>query len=206
MMNVQTVAKELLIKNAVKLSPDYSFTWASGIKAPIYCDNRKLLSYPDLRRNLANAFAELVGEKYPETEIVAGVATGAIAWGLLVADILEKPFVYVRPQKKSHGLGNRIEGVLPEGSAVLVIEDLVSTGGSSLSAVEALRDESAKVLGMLALFSYNLPVAQKNFRAASCNIDTLSNFDVLLGQAVGDDIISEAQANKMLNWRDKQTE
>lgn len=206
MMNVKTVAKELLNKNAVKLSPDYSFVWASGIKAPIYCDNRKLLSYPSTRRNLADAFSEIIREKYPAADVIAGVATGAIAWGVLVAEILEKPFIYVRPQKKSHGLGNLIEGELPTGKSVLVIEDLISTGGSSLRAVEALREQSADVLGMLALFSYNLPVARKNFKAASCDLTTLSNFDVLLSQAVRDELISKSESEQILNWREEQRE
>jgi orotate phosphoribosyltransferase len=205
MMTAEKVAGELLDKKAVKLSAEYSFVWASGIKAPIYCDNRKLLSYPETRRNLVNAFAELISEKYPKADVIAGVATGAIAWGVLVAEILEKPFVYVRPQKKMHGLGNQIEGELPTGSSVLVIEDLVSTGGSSLRAVDALREQSAEVLGMLALFSYNLPVADNNFKAASCSITTLSDFDVLLKQAVRDELISETDLKTMINWRNKQS-
>jgi len=205
MMTAEKVAGELLDKKAVKLSAEYSFVWASGIKAPIYCDNRKLLSYPETRRNLVNAFAELISEKYPKADVIAGVATGAIAWGVLVAEILEKPFVYVRPQKKMHGLGNQIEGELPTGSSVLVIEDLVSTGGSSLRAVDALREQSAEVLGMLALFSYNLPVADNNFKAASCSITALSDFDVLLKQAVRDELISETDLKTMINWRNKQS-
>ena len=205
MMTAEKVAKELLDKKAVKLNADYSFVWASGINAPIYCDNRKLLSYPETRRHLVNAFAELISEKYPKTDIIAGVATGAIAWGVLVAEVLEKPFVYVRPQKKLHGLGNQIEGELPAGQSVLVIEDLVSTGGSSLRAVDALREQSAEVLGMLALFSYNLPVALKNFKAAFCDITTLSDFDVLLKQAVRDGLILENDLKEMINWRNKQS-
>ena len=148
------VAEYLLQINAIKLSPANPFTWASGWKSPIYCDNRKILSYPDIRNYIRDRFAEMITEKYPGVELIAGVATGAIAHGMLVADTLKKPFVYVRSAPKTHGLSNQVEGETRKGQKAVVIEDLISTGGSSLRAVQALRDASLEVLGMGAIFTY----------------------------------------------------
>ena len=155
----KNVASSLLKINAVKLSPEAPFTWASGWHSPIYCDNRKTLSYPEVRRQIYEEFASLIAEKYPEAELIAGVATGAIAHGVLVAEKMNKPFIYVRSAPKSHGLTNQVEGYYQKGQKVVVIEDLVSTGSSSLNAVEALREAGCEVLGMVAIFTYGFPQA-----------------------------------------------
>ena len=199
---VQLAAK-LLEKNAVKLNPARTFVWASGIKSPIYCDNRKLLSYSDVRKIVAKAFASKIKEKYSDVEIIAGVATGAIAWGILVAEILEKPFIYIRSQQKKHGLGNRIEGEIGNCRKVVVIEDLISTGGSSLSAVKALRESDIEVLGMMALFSYGLPVAKRNFETENCELTTLTNFEVLLQEAKNKGYITLAESMDILDWKEQ---
>ena len=204
MNNKRLIASKLLEKGAVKLSPSRSFVWASGIKSPIYCDNRKLLSYPDVRKMVAAEFADIIKQKYPTADVIAGVATGAIAWGILTAEILNKPFIYVRSQQKKHGLGNRIEGDVQENSSCVVIEDLVSTGGSSISAVNALHDANINVKGMLALFSYDLPVSKKNFNAKNCELTTLTNFDILLEEATGREYINDNERKDILNWRNEQ--
>lgn len=199
-MNGTRIAAELLGKEAVKLSPDRKFVWASGIHSPVYCDNRKLLSFPETRKLIGQMFAEVVTEQFPDTEVIAGVATGAVAWGLLVAENLNLPFIYVRSDKKKHGLGNRIEGLWPKGKKVLVIEDLVSTGGSSLSAVEALRSAEAQVLGMAAIFTYLLPEAKKNFNQAQCPLVCLSDFKILMEEAVRRDYVTDKEAADILSW------
>ncbi len=195
------VANELLRIKAVKLQPNNPFTWASGWKSPIYCDNRKTLSYPDVRRLIAKGLAQGVREKFANAEVVAGVATGAIAIGVMVAEELELPFVYVRPKPKEHGLGNQIEGYLPENSKVVVIEDLISTGGSSLKAVEALRETSSTVLGMVAIFTYGFANADENFEKAECEIFTLSNYSELVKLAVGSGYVSESDLDELNKWR-----
>lgn len=195
------VANELLRIKAVKLQPNNPFTWASGWKSPIYCDNRKTLSYPDVRRLIAKGLAQGVREKFANAEVVAGVATGAIAIGVMVAEELELPFVYVRPKPKEHGLGNQIEGYLPENSKVVVIEDLISTGGSSLKAVEALRETSSTVLGMVAIFTYGFANADENFEKAECEIFTLSNYSELVKLAVGSGYVSESDLDELNEWR-----
>ena len=174
------VARSLLQINAIKLNTEQSFTWASGLKAPIYCDNRRILSYPDLRRKLASDLAQKATALFSGLELIAGVATGAIAMGVLVAEELNLPFVYVRSSPKEHGLGSRIEGHASKGMKTLVIEDLVSTAGSSLSAVRALRADGLDVLGMLAIFSYGLDVARRALHEARCPFYSLSNLDALL--------------------------
>ena len=180
----KTIAQELLQIKAIKLSPANPFTWASGWNSPIYCDNRKILSYPKTRDIIKNAFVDKIKELYGIPDVIAGVATGAIAHGVLVAELLNIPFVYVRSASKTHGLTNQIEGDLKQGQNVVVIEDLVSTGGSSLKAVEALRNAGAEVLGMLAIFSYGFDIAKENFEKANCKLNTLTNYFTLIEIAI----------------------
>lgn len=195
------VAESLLEIKAVTLSPEKPYTWASGWKSPIYCDNRKILSYPELRSKIAEVIADVVKDNFGSFDVVAGVATGAIAMGILVADILGKPFIYVRPKPKDHGTGSQIEGVLPRGSKVVVVEDLISTGGSSLSAVSALRNAGATIAGMAAIFSYNFPQARKSFEDASVELHTLTNYDSLLDTAVACGYIREDDLELLREWR-----
>ena len=195
------VTKRLLAINTIKIQPDTPFTWASGWKAPIYCDNRKVLSYPETRTFICNQFVELVREKYPNAEAIAGVATGAIAIGVLVADVLKLPFIYVRSKPKGHGLENLIEGDIQPGTKVVIIEDLISTGGSSLSAAEAVRNYGAEVLGMLAIFTYNFSLAANNFQNAHIELTTLSNYNLLLKLAYDSGEINDEQLESLNNWR-----
>lgn len=202
MSNVsQKIASALLDIKAVKLNAKEPFTWASGWKSPIYCDNRKVLSYPEARKLVYESFASYIKTNYPEAAVIAGVATGAIAHGVLVAEKLNLPFVYVRSSAKSHGLENLIEGELPENSKVVVIEDLISTGGSSIAAVEALRKAGADVLGLVAIFSYEFEVAKQNFEAAKCNYSTLSNYTTLLKEALLKEYIKSEDLNALEKWR-----
>ena len=194
-------ADYLLQINAIKLQPSNPFTWASGWKSPIYCDNRKTLSFPEVRSFIRDSFAELVKEKYPEAELIAGVATGAIAHGALVADKMQLPFIYVRSGAKEHGLGNQIEGFFKPGQKVVVIEDLISTGGSSLSAVKALREAGCEVLGMAAIFTYEFKKATDGFEAENCKLFTLSNYSVLVDTALSTGYIGETETETLKNWR-----
>ena len=175
---------------AIKLQPSNPFTWASGWKSPIYCDNRKTLSFPEVRSYIRDSFAVRVRELYPEAELIAGVATGAIAHGALVAEKLGLPFVYVRSEAKSHGLGNQIEGYYEKEQKVVVIEDLISTGSSSLEAVNALREAGCIINGMVAIFTYNLPVSVSRFEAADCPLITLTNYEILIENAVKTEYIT----------------
>lgn len=196
------VADLLLEAGAVRLSPDAPFTWASGWKSPIYCDNRVTLSFPEIRTAVRDGLAQAVREMYPSAEIVVGVATGAIAQGVLVAEALGLPFAYVRPKAKEHGLGNRIEGRIAQGAKVVVVEDLISTGGSSLAAVDALRNEAqAQVLGMVAIFTYGFAKADSAFAEAACPIVTLSNYDALIETAIRNQKVRPEQANLLAQWR-----
>ena len=195
------VAQSLLQIKAIKLSPANLFTWASGWHSPIYCDNRKILSFPDTRKLVYESFAEMIAAKYPDADIIAGVATGAIAHGVLVAEKMGKPFIYVRSAPKGHGLGNQIEGSLPEGAKVVVVEDLVSTGVSSLSAVEALRAAGAEVMGMVAIFTYGFPIASEAFAAANVKLDTLSNYETLIELAAAEGYVSPADMDFLTEWR-----
>lgn len=197
----EKVASYLLDIKAIKLEPTHPFTWASGWKSPIYCDNRKTLSYPEVRSYIKEQFAALVREKYPEVEVVTGVATGAIAQGVLVAQELDLPFIYIRSSAKSHGLENLIEGEYKPGQKVVVIEDLVSTGGSSLQAVEALRNAGCEVLGMLAIFTYGFQKAVDNFEKAGCQLTTLSNYNAMIDLALKTGYIQEDQVEKLKEWR-----
>lgn len=195
------IATELLQINAIKLNPANPFTWASGWKSPIYCDNRKILSFPKTRDIVKKAFADMVIKEFGVPDVIAGVATGAIAHGVLVAELLEIPFVYVRSSSKKHGLTNMIEGVLEPKQTVVVIEDLVSTGGSSLKAVEALRGASADVLGMLAIFSYGFDVADDNFEIAKCTLKTLTNYHTLIDIAVDTNYVDPDEIQTLEKWR-----
>ncbi|PKP11758.1 MAG: orotate phosphoribosyltransferase [Bacteroidetes bacterium HGW-Bacteroidetes-4] len=195
------IAAHLLQIKAIKLAPSNPFTWASGLKSPIYCDNRKTLSYPEVREQIRDAFVRLVTNVYAHADVIAGVATGAIAHGVLVAQVLNKPFVYVRSDAKKHGLENLVEGYLDPGQKVVVIEDLISTGGSSLKAVEALRNAGAEVLGLIAIFSYGFDKAHENFVAADCAFHTLTNYQTMISIAHKTGYVSEAEVALLNRWR-----
>lgn len=195
------LAKSLMDIKAVLLRPEQPFTWASGWHSPIYCDNRRILSHPELRAQVAEWLAEKAMELYPEAEVVAGVATGAIAHGVLAADRMKKPFVYVRPKPKDHGTGSQIEGELAPGKKVVVIEDLISTGMSSLAAVKALRDAGADVLGMVAIFTYGFDLAAQRFAEENVKLDTLSCYSALVEVAGETGYISASAAKSLHEWR-----
>jgi orotate phosphoribosyltransferase len=194
-------AEYLLQINAIKLQPSNPFTWASGWKSPIYCDNRKTLSFPEVRSYIRDSFASLIGKLYPEADLVAGVATGAIAHGALAADKLRLPFVYVRSGAKEHGLGNQIEGYFEKGQKTVVIEDLISTGGSSLNAVRALREAGCEVLGMVAIFTYEFKKASDEFKSEHCTLNTLCNYSVLVETALKTGYIGSGEVETLKNWR-----
>lgn len=196
------VTKILLELNTIKIQPLNPFTWASGWKSPIYCDNRKILSYPEARTLVRNKFAEIIRKKYPDTEVIAGVATGAIAHSVLVADLLELPFIYIRSKPKGHGLENLIEGDLKPGQKVVVIEDLVSTGESSLKAAEAVNSFGGVVTGMLAIFTYNFPVSKKKFDQANIELTPLSNYQALIKMALQTGEITDDQVQTLMEWRE----
>jgi orotate phosphoribosyltransferase len=195
------IADYLLQIKAIKLQPSNPFTWASGWKSPIYCDNRKTLSFPVVRTYIRDSFAFTVAEQYPEAELIAGVATGAIAHGALVAEKLGLPFIYVRSEAKGHGLGNQIEGYYEKGQKVVVIEDLISTGGSSLTAVKALREAGCEVLGMVAIFTYGFKKATDGFAEEKCRLDTLSNYNVLIDCAMNSGYIGQSEVETLKKWR-----
>lgn len=196
-----TVAQHLLDIKAIKLQPNDPFTWASGWKSPIYCDNRKALAYPEARTFIKKAFAQLVQEMYADVDVIAGVATGAIAQGALVADLLGKPFIYVRSAAKDHGLANQIEGDYKPGQKVLVIEDLISTGGSSLKAVDALRAAGCEVVGMLAIFTYGFPVAEEAFAKANVSLTTLSCYNDMIDVAAQMGYVTNDDIATLKEWR-----
>ncbi|MFA5573621.1 MAG: orotate phosphoribosyltransferase [Brumimicrobium sp.] len=200
------IAEYLLQIKAVKLQPDTPFHWSSGWKSPIYCDNRKTLSYPAIRTFIRQCFAELILDLYGKPSMIAGVATGGIAIGVLVAQELGIPFVYVRSSSKGHGLKNQIEGDITTGDNVVVIEDLISTGGSSLKAVEALRAENLNVKGVLAIFNYGFDVAVDAFKEANCPIHELSNYETLIEVALKQNIISEKEVESLHSWRENPSE
>lgn len=200
------LAKALMDIKAVLLRPQEPFTWASGWHSPIYCDNRRILSHPELRAQVAQWLADKAMELYPEAEVVAGVATGAIAHGVLAADRMQKPFVYVRPKPKDHGTGSQIEGELAPGKKVVVIEDLISTGMSSLAAVKALRDAGAQVLGMVAIFTYGFDLAAQRFAEDKVRLDTLSNYSALVDVASETGYISSAAKSLLHEWRENPSE
>lgn len=203
-LNKDTAKKtaELLLQiNAIKLNPKNPFTWASGWKSPIYCDNRIILSYPKIRNFVRENIARQIENHYGKPDVIAGVATGAIGIGMLVADYLNLPFVYVRPEPKKHGRGNQIEGALEPGQTVVVVEDLISTGGSSLNAVKALKEEGARVKGMIAIFSYGFDLSKDNFKAHQVELHTLSDYEHLLEQAIQSRYIGDEELETLKSWR-----
>jgi orotate phosphoribosyltransferase len=197
------VTKKLLEINTIKIQPSNPFTWASGWKSPIYCDNRKILSYPETRTYIRDRFVEVIKEKYPEVEVIAGVATGAIAIGALVAEVLGLPFIYVRSKPKGHGLENLIEGDLEPNKKVVVVEDLVSTGISSLKAAEAINNFGGYVIGMVSIFTYNFPLAKENFRKAKIELTSLSRYNILIDTAVKTGEITPDQIDTLMKWREE---
>ncbi len=197
----RTVARALLEIKAVTLSPDKPFLWASGWKSPIYCDNRRVLSYPKLREYVCRKMADIILKNYPDVAVIAGVATGAIAHGALIAHFLEKPFIYVRPTPKDHGTASQIEGVLNRGDKVVVVEDLISTGRSSLLASAALRNAGAHLLGMVAILSYNFDLARKSFEHADIELTTLTDYDTLIEMARETGYVKESELALLKDWR-----
>jgi orotate phosphoribosyltransferase len=195
------VAAYLLNIEAIRLRPDHPFQWSSGWKSPIYCDNRLSLSFPAVRTYIKNALAEAIQTNFPEADIIAGVATAGIAQGVLVADVLGLPYAYVRPEPKKHGMGNQIEGRIVEGQKVVVLEDLISTGGSSLKVVDVLRGAGAEVLGMAAIFTYGFGIADDNFRDKDVKLITLSHYDCLIQEALKLDYATADQLNTLAAWR-----
>ena len=202
----QQIAALLLSIDAVRLNPNQPFQWSSGWKSPIYCDNRLALSYPEVRTNVKNALVEAIREHFPAAEVIAGVATAGIPQGALVADVLHLPYIYVRPEPKSHGMGNQIEGRLLAGQKVVVIEDLISTGGSSLKVVDVLRQAGAEVLGMAAIFTYGFGIATENFRQKDLPLLCLSNYDCLIQEALKLDYIDQSQLATLAQWRENPAE
>ncbi len=200
------VAEFLLQIKAIKLEVKKPFTWASGWKSPIYCDNRKTLSYPKIRTYLRQQFVRVITDEFGIPDVIAGVATGGIPLGVLVAQDMGLPFVYIRSSEKAHGLENKIEGVVEKGQSVVVVEDLISTGGSSLNAVDALRAAGCKVKGMAAIFTYGFAVADEAFEKSNCPVVTLSNYDSLLKQAVENSYILEKDLDLLAQWRQAPSE
>jgi orotate phosphoribosyltransferase len=208
-LNKQTARKtaEVLLQvNAIKLSPSAPFTWASGWKSPIYCDNRIILSFPLIRNYIRETMAKHIEEQYGKPDVIAGVATGAIGIGMLVAEYLGVPFIYVRPEAKSHGRQNQIEGFIQKGQNVVVVEDLISTGKSSLNAVRALREANLNVKGMIAIFSYGFNIAKENFEKENVMLQTLSNYDSLIMQAVETNYVSQAEVKTLTDWNSNPSE
>ena len=201
--NKETAEKtaELLLQiNAIKLNPRNPFTWASGWKSPIYCDNRLILSFPAIRNYVRDEFAKNIEKQFGKPDVIAGVATGAIGIGILVAECMGLPFVYVRPEPKKHGRQNQVEGFLQKGQNVVVVEDLISTGNSSLLAVEALKEAGANIKGMAAIFTYGFDLAEQNFKNAKVELCTLSNYDNLLNLAVAKTYITEEEQQTLSEW------
>ncbi len=198
----QTIARHLLDVKAVRLQPENPFTWSSGWKSPIYCDNRVTLAFPDVRTYIKNALADAIRQQFPGVQAIAGVATAGIPQGALVADVLGLPYCYVRPEPKSHGMGKQIEGQLEASQSVVVIEDLISTGGSSLKVVDALRAAGAEVLGMAAIFTYGFPVADKNFADKGVKLVCLSDYNALLTEAEAMHYISADALGSLASWRE----
>jgi orotate phosphoribosyltransferase len=195
------VAELLLEAKAIKLSPDKPFQWSSGWLSPIYCDNRVALSFPDTRTYIKKEIAELIKKDFPGVGAVVGVATGGIAQGALVADLLELPFAYVRPEPKKHGMGNQIEGRIEPGQSVIIVEDLISTGGSSLKVVDVLRAAGIEVVGMVAIFTYGFAVAEKNFAEKDVKLSVISNYNALIETAVEHAYVTKEQVQALSTWR-----
>jgi orotate phosphoribosyltransferase len=201
MTNEKAVAEKLLQVQAVKLSPEKPFTWASGWKSPIYCDNRKVLSFPFVRDFIKSELCNVIFEKYPDADVLAGVATAGIAWGAMAADQLKLPYMYVRPKPKEHGLGNQIEGHYEVGQKVVVIEDLISTGKSSLQVVEVLRNAGLEVIAMVSIFNYGFTIAEEAFATANVSFTSLSNYPTLISIAVEKNLVTAETEQMLLEWR-----
>ncbi len=206
MTDAKAVAEKLLQVNAVKLSPEHPFTWASGWKSPIYCDNRRVLSFPFIRDYIKSELCNVLFEKYPEADLLAGVATAGIAWGAMAADQLKLPYIYVRPKPKEHGLGNQIEGFYEPGQKTVVIEDLVSTGKSSLQVVDVLKSVGLDVIGMVSIFTYGFAVATEDFQKAAISYTSLTDYPTLIALAREKKLIAAAQEEVLLKWRDNPAE
>ena len=202
----QQTAELLLQINAIKLETKNHFTWASGWKSPIYCDNRVILSFPAVRNYIRDEFVKQIEDKFGRPDVIAGVATGAIGIGILVAEAMGLPFVYVRPEAKKHGRQNQVEGFLQKGQTVIVVEDLISTGGSSLMAVEALRNEGANVKGMAAIFTYGFPISKEKITEAKLEVYTLSNYENLIEKAVEKKYVSEEELEMLQSWNSNPSE
>lgn len=202
MTDAKAVAEKLLQVNAIKLSPENPFTWASGWKSPIYCDNRKVLSFPYIRDFIKSEMCNVVFDKFPDAEMLAGVATAGIAWGAMAADQLKLPYIYVRPKPKEHGLGNQIEGYYEVGQKVVVIEDLVSTGKSSLQVVDVLKEQGLDIIGMVSIFTYGFTIATEAFSKASLPYHSLTNYSSLIESAIQKCMVKPEQEAVLLKWRD----
>ncbi len=201
MTNEKAVAEKLLQINAIRLNPQQPFTWASGWKSPIYCDNRKTLSFPYIRDFVKSELCNVIFESFPEADLLAGVATAGIAWGAMAADQLKLPFIYVRPKPKEHGLGNQIEGHYEAGQKVVVVEDLISTGKSSLQVCEVLKQQGLQVEGMVSIFTYGFDVADEAFTKAGITLKSLTNYNALISAALEKQIVTAENENTLLNWR-----
>jgi len=202
MKNEKIIAEKLLQAGAVKLSPEQPFTWASGWKSPIYCDNRKVLSFPFLRDFIKSEMCNVIFEQFPNAELLAGVATAGIAWGAMAADQLKLPFVYVRPKPKEHGLGNQVEGFFEAGQKAVVVEDLISTGKSSLQVVDVLRNAGVEVIGLVSIFNYGFTAAQEAFKKAGVELESLTNYESLIKLAIEKNIVSEDAEHLLQSWRE----
>lgn len=202
MTDARIVAEKLLQVNAVKLNPEHPFTWASGWKSPIYCDNRRILSFPFIRDYIKSEMCNVIFERFPDAGLLAGVATAGIAWGAMAADQLKLPYVYVRPKPKEHGLGNQVEGYYEPGQKTVVIEDLVSTGKSSLQVVDVLKEAGLEVAGMVSIFTYDFSVATTAFDKASLTLHSLTSYPVLIGLAAEKGMILPGQQGILLKWRE----
>lgn len=202
MINEKAVAERLLQVNAITLRPAQPFTWASGWKSPIYCDNRRVLSYTHVREFVKSEMCNLIFEKFPDADLIAGVSTAGIAWGALAADQLKLPFVYVRPKPKEHGLGNQVEGFFEKGQKTVVVEDLISTGKSSLQVVDALRSAGLEVMGMVSIFTYEFSISREAFANAGVPYFSLTNYPTLINLAIEKGIVTADQESILLKWKD----
>jgi orotate phosphoribosyltransferase len=206
MKNEKIVAEKLLQAGAVKLDAEKPFTWASGWKSPIYCDNRKLLSFPFLRDFIKSEMCNVIFEQFPDADLIAGVATAGIAWGAMAADQLKLPFIYVRPKPKEHGMGNQIEGFFEAGQKTVVVEDLVSTGKSSLQVVDVLRNSALEVAGMVSIFNYGFDAARQAFKNAHVELESLTNYEAMIQLAIEKKIVSHEDEQLLLSWRSNPSE
>lgn len=206
MTNEKAVAARLLQVEAIKLSPNKPYTWASGWKSPIYCDNRRVLSFPYDRDFIKSELCSVIFEKFPEATAIAGVATAGIAWGAMAADQLKLPFLYVRPKPKEHGLGNQIEGAVEKGQKILIIEDLISTGKSSLQVCDVLKEAGVEVIGMVSIFNYGFSQAADAFESAGIKLISLTNYGVLIDLALQNNMVNQKELEMLLSWRENPSE